>query len=158
MKKKLLLISGIILSIFILFNAFWFIWREIKFNKYIVYMEPNVFSTIMVPRYYFIDEEGYTYYVKYPDYLSFSGNVTVMIPIEDDSVESFDNTLIIWVHFGGKYEYGMFIHEDDNVYQIYIDEQGNAIDSDTSEIIGRHKSDIEILLQKANKIWDIPIK
>jgi len=158
MNKKRMIVGGIALGAFILFNAFWFVWREIAFSKYAFDgMEKTERSSIIAPRYYYVDKDGYSWFVKFPDYLSFVGNITVMIPTVMDSEDvNFDNTLIIWPHFSGKYEYGMFIYEDDSVIQIYIDNQGDAIDSTADEIIERHKGDVVVLLQKANEQWDIP--
>jgi hypothetical protein len=97
MKKKLVIIGGVSIGIFILFNAFWFVWREMKYSKYIFEgMEKTEHSNIVVPRFYHVDEDGYSWFVKYPDYLSFTGNITVMMPTGmDDEEAHFDDTLII---------------------------------------------------------------
>jgi len=157
MKKKLLIIGGIVLGVYILFNVFWFVWREMKFNEYVLEGMEQVDLSAMVPRYYYNDEDGYSWFVKYPDYLSFTGNITVMVPtIMDDEDVHFDDTLIIWPKIFGDFEYGMFIHEGEDVFQIYIDTQGSAIDSDADDLVERHKSNVVILLQKANENWKLP--
>jgi len=56
MKKKLLIIGGIVLGVYILFNVFWFVWREMKFNEYVFEGMEKVDINAMVPRYYYNDD------------------------------------------------------------------------------------------------------
>lgn len=153
MKKKLLIAGGLVLSIFILSNICWFGWRSIKYDKYTENMEENTFTTVITPRYAYKDGEGYDYLVKYPDYLSFTGNLSVGMPVVDD--DPFTDALLVWPQLDGNYEYGLLIYEEDSGYQIYIDAQGNALDDTYNEVIERHKDDIDMLLEKADDMWGI---
>lgn len=85
-KKKITLTVCVVLALFALLNIGWFTWRAVKYAPYSNAMMQNAFSNIIVPRYAFVDDEGYDYNVKYPDYLSFTGNMSVGMPASDDNL------------------------------------------------------------------------
>lgn len=154
MKKKLLRISGVILGAFILFNVFWFAWRSIKYNVYSENIEKGRLFSIITPRYTEVDDDGFDYLVKYPDYLSFTGNLSVGFPADGDN--PFMDALIVWPKTGGVYEYGVLLYEENwDGYQIYIDAHGNAVDDAHVDIIIRHRVNIEQLLEKADGKWGV---
>ena len=126
-------------------------WRNIKYKKYINGMKKDVRYTFIVPRYLKDDNDGFSYSVKYPDYLSFVGNIALSIPSNDDSINV--DSIIIWPTISGKYEYGVILYENENQYMVYIDEAGNALDKADDELIKAHKSNIDALLKKANENW-----
>ena len=86
-RTALLRIIGIILSVWLLLTLIWFAWSRIFFSGYCNEMKPNEFSNIITPRYYKNDEK-YTYFVKYPDYLSTTGNLAVSVR-NDEAVKAF---------------------------------------------------------------------
>ena len=74
-----------LVAVFVLINIFWFVWREVKYGDYKDGMEKNDIPTWLVPRYKLHDAEGYDYGLKYPDYLSFTGNLSVGLPATADN-------------------------------------------------------------------------
>ena len=74
MKAGKKIVSKIVLCailIFILINAFWFIWRTQRYGDYGRKMETNPAATWMMPRYKLTDADGFDHGEKYPDYLSY---------------------------------------------------------------------------------------
>jgi hypothetical protein len=76
MKRKIFRILLIFAIVSAAYNAVWFGWSRIRYGKLTDGMEKADFSSFIVPRYIFTDDEGYDYLVKYPDYLSFSTLLT----------------------------------------------------------------------------------
>ena len=152
--KKFLKIILVILIVFILLNIVWFSWRAIKYNNYSKGMDKNKSYSFSVPKYLKNDKEGFSYSVKYPDYLSFTGNLAISMPSEDD--DYFSDALIIWPNLLKGYEYGLILYdEENNEYMIEIDENKNPKDSEYKEIVNDHKDNIDILFEKANKFWNL---
>ena len=149
--KRFLKIILVILILFILINIIWFCWRAIKYNSYSKGMDKNTSYSIFVPKYLKNDKEGFSYSVKYPDYLSFTGNLAISMPSED----YFSDSLIIWPNLKG-YEYGLILYdEENNEYMIDVDENKNPKDSEYKEIANDHKDNIDILFEKANEFWNL---
>ena len=152
-NKKIIKIVIGVMAVFIIFNIFWYIWRNVRYGSYDEGFNKNELWTFIVPRYYLIDEEGYDYTVKYPEYLSFTGNLTAGMPTTDNN--PFTDFLVIWPKPFGGYEYGISLTVDGTNYQIMIDEDGKSIDPQFDEITERCKETIDILLGKADKIWNL---
>ncbi|MBQ9035965.1 MAG: hypothetical protein IJ115_00675 [Erysipelotrichaceae bacterium] len=152
-NRKVLKVITLVLSVFVLFNIFWYAWRDMKYDSYINEMEENELSSWIVPRYKHVDDEGYDYSVKCPDYLSFTGNMSVGLPSLDNN--PFTDFLVIWPKVFGGYEYGASLTVDGVNYQIMINEDGSAVDSQYSEIAAMSKETIDLLLHKANEKWDL---
>ena len=152
-KKTALRIVLCILSLFILLNAVWVIWRTVKYGAYCKGMEKNEFATWIVPRYKHTDADGYDYGVKYPEYLSFTGNLSVGAPAEGDDL--FTDGLIIWPKASGGYEYGVMIMEGNRGLQIYIHADGSAVYPKDSETVAHNQEKIAALLRRAEEMWDL---
>lgn len=154
MKKKLVIrILLITVSLFLVVNIAWAVIRNAECIRFVKGFDKLETSTLMVPRYALADEQGFTYAVKYPDYLSLSGNLSVCLPEEDGSL--FVDSLIIWFGAGNKLEYGVVLYDDDEMYQIEIDRQGNPLDTEFEYIADKHKENIELLISAANQIWNL---
>ena len=152
-KKTALRAVLCILVLFILFNIGWYIWRSVKYGPYSEGMEKNYFNTWIVPRYAHVDADGYDYSVKYPDYLSFTGNLCVGLPSTDGN--PFTDFIIIWPNAFGGYKYGASLTLEDESYQIYINRDGSAVDPELNEIAVRCQETINILLERAEKMWGL---
>ncbi len=152
--KKIILkvILGIVV-IFALINANWFGWRMVKYGSYCKGWEKNSFATWIVPRYVFTDEDGYDYGVKYPDYLSFTGNMSVGLPVASDNM--FTDFLIVWPKVFGGYDYGVSVTKGGQEYKIYINADGTAIHPGDSEIVTDCQDTINDLLSKAKDMWNL---
>ena len=141
-------------AVFVLCNVLWFAWSHSKYGKFSGGMEKAEFSNFVVPRYIYTDSDRYDYLVKYPDYLSFTGNMSVGLP----SAEAyyFTDALIIWPKAGGKYELGVLLYDEDgSEYSVYIDSEGNALSKADEEVVSRHRESIGDLLIKAEEKWGI---
>lgn len=152
--KKFLKIILIILVLFILINIAWFSWRFIKYHNYSKGMNKNKTYTIFVPKYLKNDKEGFSYSIKYPDYLSFTGNLAISMPSED--YDFYTDSLIIWPNFFKDYEYGVILYdENNNEYMIEVNENKEPKEPEYQEIIDIHKENIDILFDKANEFWNL---
>ena len=152
-KNKVLRAVLGILVLFVLINAGWLIWRTVKYGSYIRGMEKNVFATWIVPRYQYTDAEGYDYGVKYPEYLSLTGNMSVGLPTTEDNW--FTDFIIIWPKLFGGYEYGVSISEGNQDYQIYINADGSAVNPEDSKLVADNQETIQELLTRAQQMWEL---
>ena len=152
-KKTVFTAALCILALFVAMNTGWYVWRMVKYGAYSKGMEKNFFSTWIVPRYIHTDADGYDYSVKYPGYLSFTGNLSVGLPTTDEEV--FTDFLVIWPKFTGGYEYGVSLSEGDEDFQIYIHADGSAVYPEDSEIVVHHQETVDALLQRAEEMWHI---
>ncbi|MBR3016873.1 MAG: hypothetical protein IKH57_07335 [Clostridia bacterium] len=151
-KKILIVVLGI-LALFVLVNVGWFGWRLIKYKSFSKGMDKNIFDTWIVPRYVYTDADDFDFGVKYPDYLTFTGNLSVGMPATEDNM--FTDCLIIWPKFFGGYEYGVIIYTDEGDYQFYINADGSAVSKEDSETVARYRETIDILLRKAKEKWKL---
>lgn len=154
--KKFSTILLSLIGIFLMYNIFWFSWMHIMYSPYAKeVLKQNIGGKVL---YMTKDSEGYGYCVKKPDYLSYTGNLGVILPSDED--KPYKDSLIIWpLPFGG-YKYGAVLYEDigdSNMiqYQIYIDSNGQPIDSNEEDIkmIKKHSSSIKKLIEKADEKW-----
>ena len=107
----------------------------------------------VTPRYIYTDADQYDYLVKYPDYLTFTGNMSVGMPAADENL--FTDALIIWPTISGKYRFGVILYEEGKGYQVYIDADGNAFSKEYEEVVSRHSDSIKNLLMMAENRWGI---
>ena len=70
----------ILLAAVLLLNLLWFGWRHIAYSRYDGGMTRTEMSSALFPSYAAKDEDGFDYSVKYPDYLSVTGNLAVGFP------------------------------------------------------------------------------
>ncbi len=152
-KKTILKAVLGLLALFALINASWYVWRSEKYGSYCKGWAKNLFATWIVPRYVYTDEDGYDYGVKYPDYLSFTGNLSVGLPTSSDN--PFTDFMIVWPKVFGGYDYGVSIVKDGLEYQIYVNADGTAVHPEDSEIAASCKDTIDDLLGRAQEMWDL---
>lgn len=148
MKKIIKTICLIAVSIWLVLTLSWFAWSRISFSEYCKGMQQNEFSTMITPRYYKNDEQ-YTYFVKYPDYLSITGNLAVSVRNDEAGVQAF----LIWPVLFGEQKYGIMIADETGSYQIYTDKEGNPIDIGYREITDEYSSEIANIIEAANDVW-----
>lgn len=152
-KRKIIIALLAVLALVVLVHVGWYGWRLVKYGAYSKGMDKNPYATWMVPRYMHTDRDGFDYGVKYPDYISFTGNMSVGLPTTPDNY--FTDCLIIWPKFFGGYEYGVILYTEEEEFQIYVNADGSAVDKKDSEIAERHKETIDTLFRKANEMWDL---
>ena len=135
-----------IIVVFVIFNLSWFIITTIKYNKFVKVVPKNEDGLYLM-----FKEDGYSYGVKKPDYLQYTGNLSV------SNMEKGD-VLIIWPLLSGGYEYGFILREEDRGYEIYVDENMEPLDKDdvnTIKVFEEHKEKVEELFYKANEVWNL---
>ena len=104
-------------------------------------------------RTYVIDElDGYTYNVKIPDYLSFTGNLGIQKSQDSDCA------LIIWPGIFKETEYGVFL-EDENgrsyAVKLTADAEPAANTSDEEKwLVDKYRDKIDDLLDRASRQWN----
>ena len=153
MKKKILKIVLAAVIVFAAYNAIWFAWSHVKYGKLSGGMEEGDFGSFVTPRYVYTDADRYDYLVKYPDYLTFTGNMSVGCPTTEENV--FTDALIMWPEVSGGYKFGVLLYENDMEYAIYIDSEGNALSKEDEDIVSRHSDIIRNLFMKADERWGI---
>ena len=153
MKKKVFKIILAVVILFAAYNLIWFAWSHIKYGKLSSGMNEGDYSSFVTPRYIYSDAEGYDYLVKYPEYLTFTGNMSVGMPAADENL--FTDALIIWPTISGKYRFGVILYEEGKGYQVYIDADGNAFSKEYEEVVSRHSDSIKNLLMMAENRWGI---
>ncbi|MNW45226.1 hypothetical protein D3C74_224850 [compost metagenome] len=145
-KVKILIIVGLILVL--LFGVWNIVWLIMTNNRYADFLEA-------VPKSKFgnhtMKKNGYSYNVKRPDYLSFTGNLGIN---DTDG----GNSLIIWPLINGGYEYGIRIQTRGEAYELYLNEQLEPINKDNkqaAQLVQEFKPEIAALFEKANSVWDL---
>ena len=153
-KKKALRIVLAVALIFAAYNIMWFAWSRIQYGKFSAGMEKSDFGSFVTPRYVYTDADRYDYLVKYPDYLSFTGNLSVGLPAADENV--FTDALIIWPELSGGYQFGVLLYDENAIeYAIYIDPAGKALSKKDEDLVSQHRDNIRDLLIMADKKWHI---
>lgn len=154
MKKKILKIILAIVILFAVCSAVWFGWSRNKYGRYSGGMKEAPFSNFISPHYIYTDDNKYDYLVRYPDFLSLTGNLSVGLPSKKDEV--FTDALIIWPKMSGEYELGVLLYDEDGTsYSVYINQEGNALSEEDGDAVSRHSDNIRELLDAADERWDI---
>lgn len=135
------------ISIFAILNISWFLITYYKYEPYIDAVPKNDYGF-----HGFTDKDGYSYNVKKPGYLSYTGN----LGITDKNNEL---ALIIWPKIFGKNKYGLRIQKENEAYEIYVDENLEPIhiedDETIKNIIKRYKPEIEKLYNNMKEKWNL---
>lgn len=142
LKHKML--SGVIgvVLLFVIYNAFWLIYTGTTYGK----LSEGMIEDPKWVSYHIIEDSGYIYSVKYPNYLSLTGNVAISSP--DDRF-----SMIIWPRIF-KDEYGiMLADEENNSYEIMVNKDGEAQIADNQAILDAHRDQVSLLLDKASSKW-----
>lgn len=120
------------------------------------------------------DEAGYSFTVKRPGFLNWTGNLALGAPnirLENGEEIWFTDTLIIWPLSGGGTEQGVILYEyelrqdgaDCASRQLYITPEGDAIpwgdeaeDRVDEALLAEHRNTVEALLDRARMLWGVP--
>lgn len=148
-KKKLIITVGVIIILFGTYNLIWYKIVFDKYNNYIVDMKE-----IYANRTYAIDnKDGYTFNVKIPDYLSFTGNLGVQ-PYEGGGC-----SLIIWPGIFEETTYGVFITSDNGRNQSVMLTEERMPLSDAPEhikqLVEENRDEINVLFDQAFDLWQV---
>ena len=154
MKKKIAKLLGVLLPVFLLLNLAWLGWRHMSYSGFAAGMTRLETSSLLFPTFAAKDEDGFDYTVKYPEYMSLTGNLAVGFPGTDEN--PFTDGLIIWPKPLGGYEYGVILNsreEDGSGYMFYIDVQGNAVDGEYQPVAEEYREEILQLMERAGSAW-----
>ena len=75
-----------LLCAFLLLNMLWFGWRHLAYSGFAEGMIRTETSSALFPTYAGKDQDGFDYTVKYPEYLSLTGNLAVGFPGTDNNI------------------------------------------------------------------------
>lgn len=131
---------------FVILNLSWLLITTIKYNKYVKVVPKNEDGLYVLSK-----DDGYRYYVKKPNYLHYTGNLTVRNREKRE-------LLVIWPLISGGYKYGFRLQEDGKAFEIYVDENMNPIYKDdiySAQIFEEHKAKLETLFSKADELWNL---
>ncbi|MGN0184735.1 MAG: hypothetical protein ACI4AL_06420 [Aristaeellaceae bacterium] len=146
----------VLTAVFGLLNLGWFVWRQTVYSGFAEGMARIDTSSALFPTYAGKDRDGFDYTVKYPDYLSLTGNLAVGFP--GTNVAPFTDGLIIWPKATGGYEYGVMLNsreDDGSGYMFYIDAAGNAVDGEYQPVAEACREVILELMQRAQDTWKL---
>lgn len=144
-KKWIILL--VIVGLFALYNL---VWLFLVWNTY------HGFTEGMREHYsyqtYVIDEkDGYTYNVKIPDYLSFTGNLAIH-PYEGGCA------LIIWPGIFKETTYGAFVPTKNGGSQSVMLTADGMPEEDAPEqikqLVAENRESLDMLFEKAREQWD----
>lgn len=147
-RKKVIII---IILLFATINILWASIVNIKYNKYVKAIPKNSFGT-----YSMVDDDGYNFNVKKPDYLSFIGNLGIANYTTGEA-------LIIWPKITGEYEFGLRLQNEEMVLDAYIDKDLKSLHKNSKHAeyvnkqIEEHRGEIEKLFKLADELWDLNI-
>ena len=145
--KKGVIIVGIIILLFVFYNLFWY---AVVWNKYSGFID-NMKELYWHRTYVIDDFEGYTYNVKIPDYLSYTGNLGI------HASQNSDCALLIWPGIFKETEYGVFIEDGDGrSYAIELTENHEAKPDATEkefQLVDEYKEKIDLLFDLAALQW-----
>lgn len=144
-KKKVLIVSIVLLILFGIWNIAWYVLTELRYNKFLKAVPENDWGI------HAVQKDGYNYNVKRPFYLFFVGNLGV-------SSSNNSSALIIWPHIFGGYEYGFRLQDGDVAYEILLDDELKPVDKNDKEvsmIVEKYKTEIFSLYNKANDMWEL---
>lgn len=142
--KKVITIIMAIIVLFGIYNLAWLGWRNLRYRPYTEGLDIFIENKSYVYR----AEDSFLYNVKFPDYLTYTGNLCVSVP--DGKC-----ALLIWPKVVGGYTYGVQIQVDEEIYSIMLDKDFSAEDSQFDEILNEYSKTISELHEKADSMWDI---
>jgi len=153
MKKKLFSPKGILIvlaAVFLFWNLMWIIKICTQFLPYRDALNKHESAGV-----YILSHNGYTYSVKMPYYLSFTGNLAV-VNNENES------SLIVWPSLFGENEYGISIVAENEIgekrtYEMFVDHTGKPIGEnnniDVQDIWKKYENEITAIFEDAKAVW-----
>lgn len=131
---------------FVILNLSWLLITTAKYNKFIKAVPKNEHGLYSMNK-----NDGYSYYVKKPNYLHYTGNLTIKNSEKGE-------LLIIWPLISGGYKYGFRLQEDGKAFEIYVDQNMEPIHKDdvySIQVLEEHKVELQKLFSKANEMWNL---
>jgi len=150
MKKKTKIFISIMLFFVVTFVLYHSFWHFVVLAKSEEFSNADEFQEIHENLSYLLTDGEIVYNVEYPFYLSLTGNLAVQ-------ANEGDFALIIWPQVFGATTFGfmMFNSENNQSYEIELDENRNALDEDFLPVVNEHSEIIDYLFERAYKMWGI---
>lgn len=143
-------VKRLIAALLVLFAAYNLLWMAVVGTVYRHFL-PGMKEVYPMRTYAIDDLDGYTFNVKIPDYLSFTGNLGVQ-PKEGGQC-----ALLIWPGIFRETRYGVFLPVGGGFYGVYVTEEGKALPDAPEQIKGlveEHREAIDELFARADRLWD----
>lgn len=177
--KKIVIVFGIIMGIFLIINAVWFFSVKTRYNNLTEKLDKVVQTEDereegINRNSYVKTENGYTYKVKGPDYLHNTGFLYIgaeggiVYEIDENGDVISDNqvfvSLFIWPEIFGGYSFGIDVDWGESWCQINVDENGEyipteGVDPDEQEelkqLLEENREEVDKLFELADEMWDI---
>lgn len=145
-KHKIISVIILLLILFGIWNLIWYVTVQNRYEPFLKAVPESQAGTHVT------SEGSFTYNVKTPSYLSYTGNL---------GISDFDSglSLIIWPLMNGDYEYGVrIIGKDGMAYELMMDENQQLIDSANEtavRVVEENKDLINLVYTKANEKFDL---
>ena len=149
MKQVLKKVLIVIAPLFILYSVIWFVAVNVKYHHYITGME----EIYTYRTYALVSEDGYTYNVKFPSYLSLVGNLGIQ------KSEGSNCALIIWPKMIGEAEYGVILSsEDGSGCEVMMTKDrlpAAGASEKAKQLVAAYQDEINLLYEKADAMWNL---
>lgn len=144
-KKACIAIVLVIIACSIL----WFAVVNFKYQHYIAGMEEiYAYRTFAL-----VSDDGYTYNVKFPSYLSLVGNLGIQ------KSEGSNCALIIWPKMIGETEYGVILSsEDGSGCEVMMTKDrlpAAGASEKAKQLVAAYQDEINLLYEKADAMWNL---
>lgn len=173
-RSKLTKIVSVICSILlVIFTGLNISWYFLKYRPYHVLCENMQKSDIGKGTQFRTEDSEFSYIVKMPAYLDFSGGF-VSVSLKDSEIYLDENghpvtkitpyvsTLFIWKQLHDETLYGIVIMKGNTMYQLmidkslkfipYSDNQANEIET-YEKMLAEHYDEINALMNAADRMW-----
>jgi len=151
-KKSHKIVVIALAALVLIFLGYNLIWGVRVYRTYIQFV-PGMEEIHFLQTYAIQDEDGYTYNVKVPSYLSYMGNLGVQPPIGGDCA------LIIWPGITSETAYGLFLSDQDgHTHAIKLDKNRMlaADESEYAKEVYEYNIDkVNDLFARADQMWSI---
>jgi len=151
-KKSHKIVVIALAALVLIFLGYNLIWGVRVYRTYIQFV-PGMEEIHFLQTYAIQDEDGYTYNVKVPSYLSYTGNLGVQPPIGGDCA------LIIWPGITSETAYGLFLSDQDgHTHAIKLDKNRMlaADESEYAKEVYEYNIDkVNDLFARADQMWSI---
>lgn len=148
-RKIIVIALTAVVLVFLVYNLIWGVHVYETYCRFVPGMEEIHF----LHTYAIQDEDGYTYNVKIPSYLSYTGNLGVQPPIGGDCA------LIIWPGITSETTYGLFLSDQDgHTHAIKLDKNRMLADDESEyikEVYAFNIDKVNDLFARADNMWHI---
>lgn len=143
-KKKLFIVGGVLLGIFLIVNVVWFATVYVQWNGYIENSGAIKDDSGVETRYYGDTEDTYTVAIAKPSYLRFSNNGFLRVSFSESyKVSGYDTgnltanrdldiVIYFWPDMTGKYKCGVLLRDTISEFncQVYVDKDLNIVEDE----------------------------